>query len=121
MLTNRALFPSYRSQALRILLQVPAMSALQIMKAVLNSLAADRTLQAGGVFMAKEPGNSLPQPPPPANFRGHFDVVFVDPSGWLNLAANVSRSALQQVCSRLGACWLVKPMSQYYVLYYHYH
>ena len=85
------------------------MSALQIMKAVLNSLVGDRTLLAGGLFMAKQPGSSLPQPPPPANFRGQFDVVFVDSSGWLNLAAHVSRAALQQVCARLRACWLVKP------------
>ena len=76
------------------------MSALQIMKAVLNSLAGDRTLLTGGVFMAKQPGSSLPQAPPPMNFRGQFDVLFVDPSGWLNLAANVSRAALQQVRAR---------------------
>lgn len=40
-----------------------------------------------------------PLPPPPSltAFRKHFDTVFVDSSGWLNLMADVPRSSLHHV------------------------
>jgi hypothetical protein len=39
----------------------------------------------------------LPEPPAASAFRKHFEVVFVDSSGWLNVTAGVRHSALQQV------------------------
>lgn len=38
----------------------------------------------------------LPEPPAASAFRKHFEVVFVDSSGWLNVTAGVRHSALQQ-------------------------
>eukprot|EP00798_Chlamydomonas_sp_ICE-L_P031575 gene31575-6769_t len=38
-------------------------------------------------------------PPALATFKQHFDVVFVDPSGWVNLAANMSKSVMSQLRS----------------------
>lgn len=72
------------------------MSALQAARAVLAALAAPGTF-ARGVFMAPCASSGLPPAPPRSAFRRAFEVVFVDASGWLNLAARVSRSALAQV------------------------
>ena len=77
-------------------LQVPGMSALQAVRGVLVALAAPETF-ARGVFMARGADCGLPPPPPRSAFRRAYEVVFVDASGWLNLASYVSRSALAQV------------------------
>ena len=74
------------------------MSAVQTVKAVLRSLANPTTFK-GGVFMERQPGITALPPPPPLNFKGAFEVVFVEPSGWLNIAARVSKAGLQQVTS----------------------
>ncbi len=78
--------------------QSPAMTAPQLMRAVLAALAEPRTFEKG-LFMARDKAlaANLPPPPPASTFRQCFAVVFVDPSGWLNLAADVTRSALQHV------------------------
>ena len=80
------------------------MTAPQLMRAVLVALADPATF-ARGLFMARGPAGDSDLPPPPsaASFRSNFDVVFVDSSGWLNLAANMSSSGLKQVHIRLQA------------------
>ena len=77
--------------------QVPGMSALQAARGALAALAAPETF-ARGVFMARGADRGLPPPPPRRSaFRRAYEVVFVDATGWLNLAAHMSRSALAQV------------------------
>jgi len=71
------------------------MSALQVTRAVLAALAAPATFKRG-LFMARRADGGLPPPPPRKDFRGAYAVVFVDASGWLNMAAHVSGSALAQ-------------------------
>ena len=71
------------------------MSALQATRAVLAALAAPATFHRG-VFMARRADGGLPPPPPRKDFRGAYAVVFVDASGWLNMAAHMSGSALAQ-------------------------
>ena len=78
------------------------MSALQAARGVLAALAAPETF-ARGVFMARVADCGLPPPPPRSAFRRAYEVVFVDATGWLNLAAHVSRSALAQVRAARGA------------------
>ena len=75
------------------------MTPLQMLRAVLKSLADSKTFQKG-VSMAR-PGvesRGLPPPPPMDEYAACFDVVLVDPTGWHNLAAHVSGSALSKVC-----------------------
>lgn len=72
------------------------MSALQAARGVLAALAAPETF-ARGVFMARGADRGLPPPPPRSAFRRAYEVVFVDATGWLNMAAHMSRSALAQV------------------------
>lgn len=72
------------------------MAAPQLMRSVLAKLAEPRTLDRG-VFMARDDGAELPPPPAAPVFRQRFEVLFVDPSGWLNIMAGVTRSALQHV------------------------
>lgn len=82
------------------------MAAPQLMRSVLAKLAQLHTFEKG-VFMAREPARELPPLPAASAFRQHFDIVFVDASGWLNLMADVTRSALQQVsnCGSLQISW----------------
>lgn len=76
------------------------MSVLQLMRAVLAALAKPATF-AKGLVMSRQPdtGNATAkaQPFPAAAFRQLHNVVFVDPSGLVNLAAHVQPSALAQV------------------------
>ncbi|KAK9832639.1 hypothetical protein WJX81_006336 [Elliptochloris bilobata] len=74
---------------------VPGMSALQAARGVLAALAAPETF-ARGVFMTRCAECGLPPPPSRSAFRRAYEVAFVDASGWLNLAAHVSCSALAQ-------------------------
>jgi hypothetical protein len=103
------------------------MSALQATRAVLAALAAPATFHRG-VFMARRADGGLPPPPPRKDFRGAYAVVFVDASGWLNMAAHMSGSALAQArppplppgracgpalqrCLRQPGCLLGRPAS----------
>ena len=72
------------------------MTPFQILRAVLKCLADERTLKPS-YFMERGPEADTPPPPPPMNFKGSAEVVFVDPSGWVNIAAHASRAALIQV------------------------
>lgn len=84
------------------LLQNPGMSAMHLFRAVLVALSNPKTF-SGGLFMqrtaaAAAAGSQQSSSPPDAKaWRRAFPVVFVDASGWLNLAAHVSKSALAQV------------------------
>jgi hypothetical protein len=84
------------------------MAAPQLMRCVLAKLAAPRTFEKG-VFMSREVDSDLPPPPAAAAFQQRFEVVFVDGSGWLNIMAGVSGSALQHVgdpCHLRPSCCL---------------
>lgn len=72
------------------------MASPQLMRSVLSKLSEPRTFEKG-LFMAREQASDLPPPPAASTFRQRFEVVFVDASGWLNLMADVTRSALQHV------------------------
>lgn len=89
-------------------LQNEAMSHQQLLRSVLAALANPATFSKG-LFMAwqqqseEAEGTGAPaarQPPMQAAWRKHCPVVFVDATGWLNLAGSMSRAALAQVrCS----------------------
>ena len=85
--------------------QTPAMSVLQLVRAVLAALAKPATF-AKGLVMSRQPGSgdaaARTQPPTAAAFRQHHSVVFSDPSGFINLAAHVLPSALAQVRCHAG-------------------
>ena len=70
------------------------MDGAQGLKAGLRALA-DRKTFANGIHMAIS-SSSMPQASKQL-FQQHFKVVFVDGSGWMNLAAHVSQSQLAEV------------------------
>lgn len=72
------------------------MAAPQLIRCVLAKLAAPRTFEKG-LFMSREADGNLPPPPAASTFLQRFEAVFVDASGWLNIMAGVTRSALQHV------------------------
>lgn len=91
-------------------LQNEAMSHQQLLRSVLAALANPATFSKG-LFMAwqqlseEAEGAGAPaarQPPMQAAWRKHCPVVFVDATGWLNLAGSMSRAALAQVRCSLG-------------------
>lgn len=70
------------------------MSAMHLVRTVLVALSGPKTF-SGGLFMARR-GHSVTTPPDAKAWRRAFEVVLVDPSGCLNLAASVSKAALAQ-------------------------
>ncbi|KAL4426966.1 hypothetical protein ABPG77_009527 [Micractinium sp. CCAP 211/92] len=77
-----------------------AMPAVYLFRSVLVALSSPKTF-SGGLFMQRRSpsgtGSASDASPPDAKaWRKAFEVVFVDPSGWLNLAAGVSKAALAQ-------------------------
>jgi hypothetical protein len=83
-------------------MQTPAMTTLQMVRAVLHALSQPR-LFSRGVFSeprGPEEQSLLRQLPSAGAFRKHHECVFVDASGHLNLAAHLSSSAAAQVRGR---------------------
>ena len=80
------------------------MNVLQLTRAILAALAEPGTF-AGGIFMSQGGSNGAQEVLRPArkDFLRHFDVVFVEPRGHLNLAASVSSSSLALVSIMLLA------------------
>lgn len=83
----------------------PLMTSLQIFRCALHSLS-DPSGLSKGMSMAREdplgplslPTSSSAHPPSISGFKKHgHPVVFLDPSGWLNLTAGLSASSLAQV------------------------
>ena len=76
------------------------MGSMQLFRAVMMALANSNTLSGdGGVVMTRSSSLStlLPDAPKLKTWRkAGQKVIFVDPSGWLNLAASVSASAILQ-------------------------
>ena len=73
------------------------MRPIQLFRAVLKSFSDGKTFNPN-YFMARiEQEGVEALPPPPANFHASSEVVFVEPSGWLNIAAHLTRSGLVQV------------------------
>ena len=80
-------------------MQAHGMTPLQMMRAVLNALQQP-SLFSKGIAMQQRPseaGGAGGSPPGMAVFRRHHAAVFVDPSGHLNLAAQLSKSAMAEV------------------------
>lgn len=83
------------------MLQTGAMSIAQQFKAVLVVLADAATFRKG-IFMRRTMDVTMPPPPLKSVFEMHFGLIFVDGSGWLNLASSLSASALAEVLRRTG-------------------
>ena len=84
------------------------MSHVQLLRAIFHALADPRTFSQG-IFMqwGNAQGSQKATTPSQQAMRKAFEVVFVDSSGWCNLAAHVSKSALKQVscsCSPVFIC-----------------
>ena len=81
-----------------LLVQNHAMSHVQLVRAILHGLADPRSFSQG-LFMQRGDPQGSPSATAPSQqaMREAFEVVFVDSSGWCNLAAHVSKSALRQV------------------------
>ena len=80
-------------------MQAHGMTPLQMMRAVLNALQQP-SLFSKGIAMqqrSSEAGGAAGAPPSMAVFRRHHAAVFVDTSGYLNLAARLSKSAMAEV------------------------
>eukprot|EP00887_Chlorella_sp_A99_P002636 scaffold6.g2636.t1 len=84
------------------LLQSASMSPMHLFRTVLVALSSPKTF-SGGLFMQRRMGDEAQgqqgkieaaAPPDAKAWRRAHEVVFVDPSGWLNLAAGVSAAAL---------------------------
>lgn len=81
------------------------MSPLQMLRTALHALSDPVSGISKGLAMARDDAASASissatgaaHPPSTAGFRQQYDVVFVDFSGWLNLTADMSKSALAQV------------------------
>ena len=110
---------NHTAQTIRHLscLQNEAMSHQQLLRSVLAALANPATFTRG-LFMAWQPrsegaagaGTPAPRPPPTqAAWRRHCPVIFVDATGWLNLAGSMSKAALAQVCCFLGHPLFAEP------------
>ena len=65
-------------------------------RAVMQTLGKEGTFSRGVAMQRRDPG--APGQRPAANvFREHHALLFVDSSGFLNLAAHVSQSGFAQV------------------------
>ena len=80
-------------------MQAQGMTPLQMMRAVLNALQQPSLFSKGIAMQQRsaEAGGTGGAPPSMAVFRQHHAAVFVDPSGHLNLAAQLSKSAMAEV------------------------
>ncbi len=72
---------------------------MHLFRTTLVALSNPKTFSSG-LFMqraAAGSGGGTASPPDAKAWRRAFPVVFVDGSGWLNLAAHMSKAALTQV------------------------
>lgn len=72
------------------------MSPLQAARAVMQALSKEATFSRG-IAMQRRDCGAPGQPPAAAVWRERHGIVFLDPSGFLNLTAHVSKSGLAQV------------------------
>lgn len=81
------------------MVQNHAMSHVQLLRAIFQALADPRTFAKGVCMQWPEgqTGEALAKPPSQQAMQKAFEVVFADSTGWCNLAAHVSKSALKQV------------------------
>uniref|UniRef100_UPI003AAB698B nucleolar protein 6 n=1 Tax=Centroberyx gerrardi TaxID=166262 RepID=UPI003AAB698B len=70
-----------------------SMTAYQLLRNSLNFLAST-DLTVNGITLAKDPDSTAPAL---AEFQGAFQVVFVDPSGHLNMCADMTACTYKQV------------------------
>ncbi len=72
------------------------MSPLQMARAVMQTLSKEGMFSRGVAMQRRDPG--APGQQPAANvFRERHGTLFIDPSGFLNLAVHLSQSGLAQV------------------------
>lgn len=90
---------SQHHQTCGLLLQNHAMSHVQLLRAIFHALADPGTFSQGIFMQWGDAGQGSLKAAAPSQqaMRKAFDVVFVDSSGWCNLAAHVTKSALKQV------------------------
>lgn len=82
----------------------PLMNAMHLFRTVLVAISNPKTFSTGLFMQRRQPGTSAANgsgsaaatPPDSKAWRRRFEVVFVDSSGWLNLAASLSKAALAQ-------------------------
>jgi U3 small nucleolar RNA-associated protein 22 len=77
----------------------PGMNAMHLFRTAVLALSNRKTFSGSGLVMARAspPLPATGDPPTAKAWRAAGDeVVFVDPSGWLNLGASVSAAALRQ-------------------------
>ena len=95
--------------------QVPGMTAIQVLRTILQQLGQPSALAGNdSSYMCSAPasqssenaadGALKPTPATKAAFKAQYHAVLVEPSGRLNLAATVSASGLQQVSLWLLEC-----------------
>ncbi|PRW05744.1 nucleolar 6, partial [Chlorella sorokiniana] len=81
------------------------MPAMHMLRLVLMMLANPKTFSRGLFMLRRSLGKAAggaasgvgaALPPTPRTWRKSFEVVFVDSTGWLNLAASLSKAALAQ-------------------------
>ncbi|GLC36668.1 hypothetical protein PLESTM_000487400 [Pleodorina starrii] len=74
-----------------------SMTVLQVFRAALQLLADGPAWTKGLVLARQEADGAMkntPTPPPLQTFKAHFPVVFVDFTGWLNVASHMTRGSL---------------------------
>lgn len=79
------------------------MNPLQAARAVMQVLGKESTFSKGVVMKRLVTAAAGAQPPAATVFRERHETVFIDPSGFLNLAAHVSKSGRAQVLKPLPA------------------
>lgn len=88
------------------------MPAMHLFRSVLVTLANPKTFSRGLLMQWRHPSGTPAgdaAPPDSKAWRKAFEVAFVDSSGWLNLAASVSKAALAQ--ARAAAARSLKMLS----------
>lgn len=73
------------------------MTSVQMLRAIFKSLSDPKCFKSPIFLERAESG--LTAPPAYAAFKEASDCVFVDSSGWRNLADHIGKSAIQQVIS----------------------
>lgn len=84
------------------------MPAMHMLRLVLMMLCNPKTFSRGLFMLRRSLGKAAggaasgvgaAPPPDTRTWRKSFEVVFVDSTGWLNLAASMSKAALAQACA----------------------
>ena len=86
-------------------LQTSVMTPLQMFRSALHALSDPGGGLLKGLAMTREQPpptstSSSVHPPSVSGFKRHHEVVFLDPSGWLNLTVGMTKSAMDEVSGK---------------------